>query len=102
MQAVLMDFGLARELSSTATHGETSLTMPGILLGTPACMAPEQFSGAPLTVVTDVYAMGVVLYEMVTGHAPFPDADPVRAAILRAKASRACIHAGPRFAASLG
>jgi serine/threonine protein kinase/tetratricopeptide (TPR) repeat protein len=82
--AVLMDFGLAREVSRPNQQDETASTMPGTLLGTPACMAPEQFSGDELTRATDIYALGVVLYEMTTAREPFAAGDAVRAAILRA------------------
>jgi eukaryotic-like serine/threonine-protein kinase len=85
VRAVLMDFGLARELGTQSSNAETALTTPGTVVGTPAFMAPEQFSGGALKPATDIYSMGVVLYEMLTGQSPFSAPDAVRAAILRAK-----------------
>ncbi len=66
MRAVITDFGLAR----TYEEGE-GLTLRGDILGTPSYMAPEQVTGGEVTVATDVYALGCVLYEMVTGAPPF-------------------------------
>ena len=61
----ICDFGIARLAESTAglTHG---------LLGTPAYMAPEQFNGGTIDGRTDLYALGCVLYVMLTGRPPFP------------------------------
>ena len=59
----LTDFGIAR-------HAESTTTTVGIA-GTPAYMAPEQIRGEPVTPATDVYALGVMLYEMLTGQRPF-------------------------------
>ena len=70
-RAVLMDFGLARELVPPSTAKESGLTVPGAVLGTPEYMAPEQFEGKAVTPATDIYAMGVLLYELVTGKHPF-------------------------------
>jgi serine/threonine-protein kinase len=67
----LMDFGLVRA-------GELSqLTQTGTALGTPAYMAPEQIMGAEVDRRTDVYALGVVIYELLTGDVPFRRTTPL-------------------------
>ena len=47
------------------------MTEPGVLLGTPGYIAPEQILGEPATVRSDLFALGIVLYEMLTGAHPF-------------------------------
>ena len=69
----LTDFGIAR--LQTAAAG---LTESGTALGTAAYMAPEQASGQTLGRETDLYAVGVVMYEMMTGELPFPGDNPVQ------------------------
>ncbi len=72
-RAVIMDFGLAKE---RAVGGEVQkLTATGIVLGTPEFMSPEQIRGKPLDARTDVYALGVMTYEMLTGKLPFEGSD---------------------------
>ena len=60
------------------------LTGTGQLLGTPAYFAPEQLEGGEVTPATDIYAMGVVIYEMVTGALPFTASTPFLTALKRA------------------
>ncbi len=69
VRAVVTDFGLAR--SSAVDDDAGSLSMTGAILGTPAYMAPEQVEGLKLTPAADIYALGIVLYEMTTGRRPF-------------------------------
>lgn len=70
----VVDFGLALD------QDEQGLTRTGMLSGTPAYLAPEQAQGSPLDRRTDVYSLGVVLYELLTGKPPF--LAPTAAAIL--------------------
>jgi serine/threonine-protein kinase len=67
-QPVLADFGIAR---MAQPEGESQLTAAGMVMGTPAYMAPEQLSGDPPDARSDIYALGVVLYQLLAGRAPF-------------------------------
>jgi serine/threonine protein kinase len=68
-RAVVMDFGLAKERRAGAEL--VKLTQTGIVLGTPEFMSPEQIRGRPLDGRSDVYAIGVLAFELFTGELPF-------------------------------
>lgn len=67
-RAVVMDFGLAR---APEAEGGDVHTATGALVGTPEYMAPEQIAGGPATPETDVYALGLLLFEMLSGTRPY-------------------------------
>jgi serine/threonine protein kinase/tetratricopeptide (TPR) repeat protein len=70
-QVKLLDFGIAKLLESESQDGAaTALTMDGGRVMTPEYAAPEQVTGAPVTTATDVYALGVLLYVLLTGQHP--------------------------------
>jgi hypothetical protein len=75
-RAVLADFGLARSV-----HEDIRLTSAGFALGTPGYMAPEQVLGQDLDRRVDIYAMGVMTFEMMTGRMPFVGTTPTEIAI---------------------
>ncbi len=67
-EARVADFGLARE--TNATPGKQKLTQTGIILGTPGYLSPELIRGEPATPAADLFALGVMLFEMLTGQLP--------------------------------
>jgi len=88
-QAKIADFGIAKSLQGPAGLDggvrPPDLTGTGQLLGTPAYLAPEQLDGAPASARSDIYGVGVVLYEALAGVRPFPGDTPL--AVARAVAS---------------
>jgi hypothetical protein len=64
-QAKLMDFGVARQ------HEDTLVTQAGAIVGSPVYMSPEQVNGEEHEAGSDLWALGIILYEMLAGHAPF-------------------------------
>jgi serine/threonine-protein kinase len=69
----LLDFGIAKVMD----HSGTPITGRGVAIGTPRYMSPEQARGAPVDGRADLYAVGLILFEMVSGRLPFDDAlDP--------------------------
>jgi serine/threonine-protein kinase len=71
----LLDFGIAKLIDPDASA--TGLTSVGRLIGTPDAMSPEQIRGGKIDARTDVYAMGVLLYQLLVGRMPFVAASPV-------------------------
>ena len=69
-QVKLLDFGIARVLSNDEHEAQTIFTQAGQRVLTPEYAAPEQVSGGVITIQTDVYALGVILYELLTGIRP--------------------------------
>lgn len=82
-RAVITDFGLAHDTGSDAADRDARLTDTGMVVGTPDYMAPEQLEQGPLSPATDVYALGVVIFEMVTGRLPFDGNTPMAVAMSR-------------------
>lgn len=74
-EAKVADFGIAKAMSSA------NLTEPGVVWGTTAYLSPEQVRGEAATPASDVYSIGVVLYEMITGRVPFMGEDRVAIAL---------------------
>ncbi|HWP42757.1 MAG TPA: serine/threonine-protein kinase, partial [Blastocatellia bacterium] len=70
----VLDFGIAKLKTSTET---SALTQQGMIVGTPYYMSPEQCRGEELDARSDIYSMGVILYEMMTGEVPFQASTPV-------------------------
>ncbi len=71
--AKLVDFGIAKEVSSDLTDPGAA----GMIMCTPEYMSPEQVHGGPASFESDIYALGCVVYEVFTGHAPFVGATPM-------------------------
>jgi len=78
--AVVADFGIAKAISDA---GREKLTESGLAVGTPAYMSPEQVEGKPPDARSDIYSLGLILYEMFTGECPFRADTPVAAALKR-------------------
>ena len=70
-QAVITDFGITRLVN------DQTLTMEGSMVGTPAYMSPQAVMGERIDGRADIYSVGVILYEMVTGRTPYEGATPL-------------------------
>src|SRR5271166_4750502 len=69
IMAKIIDLGLAKAITDPSL--QTAISTPGAFAGTPEFASPEQFAGLPVDIRSDLYSLGVVLWEMVTGHAVF-------------------------------
>jgi eukaryotic-like serine/threonine-protein kinase len=76
--ALVADFGIARAISAAAQdRAAVALTQAGLLVGTPSYMSPEQANGEALDGRADVYSLGCVLFELITGRQAFPGSTPL-------------------------
>ncbi len=73
----VLDFGLAKIRDAKLRPGSMVLTQEGMVFGTPEFMSPEQAQGETLDRRSDVYSMGLIFYELVTGRLPFPKSKPM-------------------------
>ena len=78
----VVDFGLAKAVGGSGGGGNQKVTRTGLVIGTPEFMSPEQLSGDKLDGRSDVYSLGLVMFNMLTGTLPFP-ADSVQEAMVK-------------------
>ena len=71
---VITDFGIARELTSN----QTKITVENMIVGTPVYMSPEQVSGGEIDGRSDVYSLGILFYELITGFPPYKGDNPIQ------------------------
>jgi serine/threonine-protein kinase PpkA len=71
-QIALSDFGLAKDVA-----WDLEITDPGLIFGTPQYMSPEQGHGEPVDERSDLYSLGVILYEMLSGEKPYSAVNPM-------------------------
>lgn len=74
---VLADFGIARMMDDESTTNAATLTGTGVMLGTPEYMAPEMARGELIDARADIYELGIVLFQMLSGHVPFKGNTPL-------------------------
>jgi serine/threonine-protein kinase len=79
----VVDFGLAKILEADApASGGRALTRPGLVCGTPEYMSPEHARGDPLDGRSDLYSLGIVLFELLAGHVPFTSDVPTKTLLM--------------------
>lgn len=81
----VVDFGLAKlrpDMLTGIVSGGTGITSPGIVCGTPDYMSPEQGRGDPLDPRSDLYALGVIMFQLLTGQLPFEAASPTQVVLM--------------------
>jgi tetratricopeptide (TPR) repeat protein len=107
--AVITDFGLAgleAGAAAGAAGGAGSISMGAKLAGTVPYMSPEQLSGGPITPASDIYSLGIVLFEMATGQLPFDDRHIIHSAMQRVRGEAPSVRAlapdvDPRWEAAI-
>ncbi|MCA1816248.1 MAG: protein kinase, partial [Acidobacteria bacterium] len=78
----VLDFGIAKLAAESLDDSDVkNLTQTGVMIGTPRYMSPEQCDGDALTPASDVYSLGIIFYEMLTGETPFNGATPLAVAL---------------------
>jgi eukaryotic-like serine/threonine-protein kinase len=94
----LLDFGLARQIGRQTET--TALTLPGVVVGSPGYMAPEQIAGDAIDARADLFAVGAILYEMLVGRAPFAAASMMETLTATLKEQPAAIAGSAAIAAA--
>jgi len=78
----VLDFGIAKVAAESLEESDQQpLTLTGVMIGTPRYMSPEQCEGKPLTPAADIYSLGIILYEMLSGTTPFSGSSPLAVAM---------------------
>jgi hypothetical protein len=110
IEAKVLDFGVAKLVADAAvTQGDSeqpmetmaALTMAGTIIGTPAYMAPEQLSASALDPRTDVFALGVIAYEMLCGDLPFSRGSLTDVILAQARGARPLTERDPDIPAAV-